>query len=233
MTPEQRARQQIDATLNGSGWIIQDYKRLNLGAGKGIAVREVPLASGRCDYLLIVDRKPVGVIEAKKAAAPLSTVADQSGRYAESLPDILAALAPGKLAFVQQNLVMEPSGDRLPKPARMGGAGGSSNSHRAPGLQGWARHDLFRCCTLEPTPLILARDTRLCGGAPLRRRRGRCKLRSVRGSQHHSHAEDIGHLVREVPGRGNDFAKTIIYRAVHAVTGLAIGARLVAQSTFS
>jgi type I restriction enzyme R subunit len=34
-----------------------------------------------------------------------------------------------------------------------------------------------------------------------------------------SHAEDIVHLVREVFGRGNDFAKKITYRAVHAVTG--------------
>src|SRR5436190_8681419 len=36
------------------------------GAAKGIAVREVPLKSGRCDYLLLVDRKPIGVVEAKK-----------------------------------------------------------------------------------------------------------------------------------------------------------------------
>jgi type I restriction enzyme R subunit len=36
VTPEQLARQQIDAMLIQAGWIIQDYKALNLGAGKGI-----------------------------------------------------------------------------------------------------------------------------------------------------------------------------------------------------
>jgi type I site-specific restriction endonuclease len=30
-------------------------------------LREVPLKSGTCDYLLLVDRKALGVVEAKKA----------------------------------------------------------------------------------------------------------------------------------------------------------------------
>ena len=64
LTPEQQARENIDAMLTASGWVIQDYTRFNPGAARGIALREVPLNSGRCDYLLMVDRKPVGVIEA-------------------------------------------------------------------------------------------------------------------------------------------------------------------------
>jgi len=66
MTPEQQARQQIDAQLTASGWIVQDYKALDLSAGPGIAAREVPLATGPCDYLLLVNRKPVGIVEAKR-----------------------------------------------------------------------------------------------------------------------------------------------------------------------
>ena len=65
-TLEEQAREQIDAMLIACGWAIQDYKSSNLAATRGIALREVPLKSGRCDYLLLVDRKPVGVIEAKK-----------------------------------------------------------------------------------------------------------------------------------------------------------------------
>jgi len=65
-TPEQLARQQIDAQLAASGWLVQDYKQFNPTAGRGIALREVPLKSGTCDYLLLVDRKAVGVTEAKK-----------------------------------------------------------------------------------------------------------------------------------------------------------------------
>ena len=46
----------------------------------------MPLRSGRCDYLLIVDRKPLGVIEAKRAGALLVGVAEQSAHYAVQLP---------------------------------------------------------------------------------------------------------------------------------------------------
>src|ERR1035437_6874484 len=60
-TPEQRARQQIDALLVACGWVVQDYKQFNPSAGRGIALREAPLKSGTCDYLLLVDRKAVGV----------------------------------------------------------------------------------------------------------------------------------------------------------------------------
>ena len=66
---------------------MQDYKDVDPGAVRGIALREVPLKAGRCDYLLLVDRKVVGVVEAKKVGVTLSTVADQSARYGKNLPD--------------------------------------------------------------------------------------------------------------------------------------------------
>ncbi|NNN06745.1 MAG: DEAD/DEAH box helicase family protein [Elusimicrobia bacterium] len=94
LTPEQQARQQIDAMLGASGWAIQDYSRFNPSAARGIALREAPLKSGRCDYLLIVDRKPLGVIEAKKKGTTLSVVAEQSARYGENLPDFLNDSGP-------------------------------------------------------------------------------------------------------------------------------------------
>src|SRR4051812_32266418 len=66
VTPEQQARQTIDAMLAAAGWAVQDYRAFNPRAARGIALREVPLAAGQCDYLLLVDRKAVGVVEAKK-----------------------------------------------------------------------------------------------------------------------------------------------------------------------
>ena len=95
MSPEAAAREKIDALLVAAGWAIQDYRAYHPAAARGIALREVPLASGRCDYLLLVDRLPLGVIEAKKAGTTLSTVSEQSGHYGESLPDFLANLLPG------------------------------------------------------------------------------------------------------------------------------------------
>jgi len=66
MTLEQKARQSIDALLGESGGVVQGYKQFNPTAARGIVLREVPLKSGTCDYLLLVDRKAVGVAEAKK-----------------------------------------------------------------------------------------------------------------------------------------------------------------------
>jgi type I site-specific restriction endonuclease len=59
MNPEEKARVPIDAQLAASGWVVQDYKTLDFTASRGIAVREVPLTTGPCDYLLLVDRKAV------------------------------------------------------------------------------------------------------------------------------------------------------------------------------
>ncbi|MBL8554028.1 MAG: DEAD/DEAH box helicase family protein [Phenylobacterium sp.] len=85
-TPEQKARQLIDAQLEGAGWIVQDRDEMNLGAGLGVAVREYPLAAGPCDYLLFVDRRACGVIEAKPEGVTLSGVADQASGYQDKLP---------------------------------------------------------------------------------------------------------------------------------------------------
>lgn len=87
--PEQEARQIIDQMLEHSGWIVQDYKDVNLGAASGIVLRDVPLQSGECDYLILIDRKPVGIIEAKKPGTTLSGVAEQSTFYTDQLPDFL------------------------------------------------------------------------------------------------------------------------------------------------
>ena len=37
LTPEQRARQQIDAQLVACGWVVQDFKAVDFSAGRGIA----------------------------------------------------------------------------------------------------------------------------------------------------------------------------------------------------
>ena len=84
MTPETKARQQIDQKLEQAGWVIQDMRQLNLGAAVGVAVREYPTDSGPADYVLFVHRHPVGVIEAKKdnAGENLTVTEAQTERYA-------------------------------------------------------------------------------------------------------------------------------------------------------
>lgn len=79
--------QWIDPQLEAAGWILQNRSQMNLYAGRGVAVREFPLRSGFADYMLFVDGKAVGVVEAKAAGATLSGVAEQSGPYLTGLPD--------------------------------------------------------------------------------------------------------------------------------------------------
>ena len=91
MKPEEVAREDIDKMLELSGWKIQDLNKINLGEGIGIAVREAHLKAGFSDYVLFVDRRPVGIIEAKPKGFTLSGVAEQSEKYAKSnLVNLLA-----------------------------------------------------------------------------------------------------------------------------------------------
>ena len=86
MTPEEKARLIIDAKLMQAGWVLQYTANLNLYQSSGIAVREYPTSTGPVDYSLFVDRKLVGVIEAKpqESGENITTVEEQSLRYANS-----------------------------------------------------------------------------------------------------------------------------------------------------
>lgn len=88
MTPEEKTRQRIDEQLSSAGWVIQDRSDFNRTASLGIAVREFLMKDGtEADYLLFVDGKAAGVIEAKKSGKTLSGVENQSIDYANALPD--------------------------------------------------------------------------------------------------------------------------------------------------
>jgi len=104
LAAEQRARVLIDAQLTAAGWSVQSKGELNLYRD-GVALREVVMAAGhgRVDYLLYVQQKVVGVIEAKPEGTTLSGVEWQSAMYATGLPDSHAKRAVtvgGRLPFV-------------------------------------------------------------------------------------------------------------------------------------
>jgi len=69
LTPEARARVAIDQILVAAGWAVQNYSAVNLTASKGVAVREFVMKPphGRADYLLFLDGRAAGAIEAKPA----------------------------------------------------------------------------------------------------------------------------------------------------------------------
>jgi len=86
MTPEEKARENIDRQLRAAGWSVQDHRGISLGASSGIAVREFPLTSGFADYLLFIDGQAVGAIEAKPEGTTLSGVSEQTEKYLKGLP---------------------------------------------------------------------------------------------------------------------------------------------------
>ena len=99
LTPEQRAREEIDGQLEACGWKVQDFKSIDIHAGQGVAVREYPLSwkesgatrTGFADYLLYAGGRAIGVIEAKPAGHTLEGVVIQSRRYTEGLEEWVPA----------------------------------------------------------------------------------------------------------------------------------------------
>ena len=101
-TPEQIARDAIDKQLLACGWIIQNKNGINLSAGMGVAVREYQTDIGPADYVLFANKKPVGIIEAKRAeeGARLTMHEEQSEGYAAAK---LKHLNNQKLPFVYES----------------------------------------------------------------------------------------------------------------------------------
>ena len=89
MEPEQLAREEIDRLLGQAGWVIQSRSETNLQAARGVAIREFPLKSGHgeADYLLFVDGKAAGAIEAKPEGTTLTGVERQTEKYSKGLPE--------------------------------------------------------------------------------------------------------------------------------------------------
>ncbi len=109
LSAEDKARVEIDKMLEAAGWAVQDARDTNLAASRGVAVREFILESphGRADYLLLVDREAVGVIEAKPEGATLTGVEWQSSKYLDGLPDWVTSALEGALPFAYQSTGVE------------------------------------------------------------------------------------------------------------------------------
>jgi type I restriction enzyme R subunit len=116
MTPETKARQHIDQKLALAGWQVQDFKQINLGAALGVAVREYPTDTGPADYVLFVNRKAVGVIEAKPDATILTFVEGQTERYANSALKWRVDTTPLPFLFESTGLVTKFTDGRDPAP---------------------------------------------------------------------------------------------------------------------
>jgi type I restriction enzyme R subunit len=108
LEPEKEAREEIDLSLGNAGWILQDRDEANIHAGRGVAIREFPLkvGHGEADYLLFVDGRAAGAIEAKPAGTTLTGVERQSEKYGAGLPDQIPRYAT-PLPFLYESTGVE------------------------------------------------------------------------------------------------------------------------------
>lgn len=157
--PEQRARDQIDRMLAASGWVIQNKSNLNPAAALGVAVREFTTDAGPADYVLFVDRKAVGVIEAKRAEEGhhLLAAEEQAEEYAgaklkwnnsEPLPFI----------YESNSLVTRFRDQRDPKPR----ARTVFSFHRPETLQEWLTQSASLRARLNAFPELPVETLRDC-----------------------------------------------------------------------
>lgn len=115
--PEQIARDRIDKMLTDPEWTVQSKNKVDLSASQGVAVREYMTDVGPADYVLFVDRKPIGIIEAKREEEGhrLTVVEEQSKEYANAK---LKYLKNDPLSFVYEStgIVTRFTDFRDPKP---------------------------------------------------------------------------------------------------------------------
>ncbi len=161
MTPEARARQVIDSKLAQAGWEIQDLRRLNLGAARGVAVREHPTDTGPADYVLFVDRAPVGVIEAKRdeAGQNITAAEGQTARYAAAVLKWRVGAAPLPFLFQSTAQIIRFTDGRDPAPRSRE----IFHFFRPEQLAGWlAEPDTLRRRLAERMPPLPTENLRGC-----------------------------------------------------------------------
>jgi len=117
-TPEQKARDNIDRMLERSGWAVVDKNAINWSLGPGLAVREYQTDVGPADYVLFVDREPIGVIEAKKEEEGhrLTVHEHQAEYYAQSKLRWFADSRPLPFVYESTGILTRYTDLRDPKP---------------------------------------------------------------------------------------------------------------------
>jgi type I restriction enzyme R subunit len=116
--PEQKARDNIDALLKQAGWVVQSAKRIDPNAGPGQAVREYQTDIGPADYVLFVDKKAVGVIEAKREdeGQRLTSHESQTEGYATARLKWVNNKQPLPFLYESTGVVTRFTDGRDPKP---------------------------------------------------------------------------------------------------------------------
>ena len=158
--PEQIARDQIDKRLLAAGWQVQDKASLNPNAALGVAVREYPTDNGPADYVLFVDGRAVGVVEAKPDSwgERLTTVEEQSSGYAGAKLKWVANAEPLPFVYESTAVIIRFTDGRDPAPRSRE----VFTFHRPETLKAWANARLSLRAGLQNLPVLNTESLRDC-----------------------------------------------------------------------
>jgi type I restriction enzyme R subunit len=196
--PEQLARDHIDKLLLASGWVIQDKKNINRVASLGVAIREYQTDVGPADYVLFVEGKPIGIIEAKREEEGhrLTTVEEQSVEYATSK---LKYCDNAALPFVYESTgeLTRFTDYRDPKPRSRP----VFTFHRPETFQEWLKKDKSLRTGLQDIPALPTEGLR------------DCQISAINNLEHSFKENRPKALIQMATGSGKTYtAITFIYR---------------------
>lgn len=154
--PEQKARDNIDALLKQAGWVVQHNKKIDFNAGLGQAVREYQTDVGPADYVLFVDKKAVGVIEAKREEEGhnLTVVEEQTEGYAAAKLKWVNNKLPLPFLYESTGIITRFTDGRDPKPRSRE----VFNFHRPETLKEWVAQGESLRARLQHIPLLNPND---------------------------------------------------------------------------
>lgn len=196
--PEQIARDSIDRQLEKCGWKIQDRKNINLGASLGVVVREYITSAGPADYIMFVDKKPVGVIEAKRKDEGVRLIAaeDQSLKYAYSKLKYLDN-DPLPFAYEATGEITKFTDYRDPKPRSRE----IFTFHRPETLLKWSKEEKTLRARFSDIPELKEDGLRLC------------QIKAINNLEHSFKENRPRALIQMATGSGKTFtAISFVYR---------------------
>lgn len=204
---EQLARDRIDAQLRAAGWVIQNKNAIDFNEGEGQAVREYTTDCGPADYVLFLDRKPVGVTEAKKETLGqnITTVESQTENYAAAkLKWVPHTGQPLPFLYEATGVLTRFTDQRDPKPRSRE----VFTFHRPATLREMLAHEKPLRARLQDLPVLDPTDLR------------DCQITAVSGLDDSVKKAKPRSLVQMATGAGKTFAAiTFIYRVLkHAKT---------------
>ncbi|NOR78269.1 MAG: restriction endonuclease subunit R, partial [Methanophagales archaeon] len=197
-SPEQIARDNIDKQLHAAGWAVQDKAKIDWTESGGVAVREYQTDAGPADYVLFVDRKPVGILEAKKEdeGYRLTIHESQTEGYAKSKLKYLDN-DPLPLVYASTGIITNFTDCRDPQPRSRQ----VFSFHRPETYVAWlndAKSLRARLLDLPALPEAGLRD---------------CQITAINNLENSFKANKPRALIQMAPGAGKTYtAITFIYR---------------------